>query len=93
MSFRITGLSYESLLGPSDVMYRNAPKLVRIDVPVPKGYTGDITVELINDQYDDDVFVDFCGLDIVDTGGNIPCVDMVNDIVVTNGDESKTVDE
>ena len=89
---KIQDTTIESLTGGDDEIFLNSPKLFEIKVPIPAGYLGNLTVELVNDQYDDDVIVDFCGAAIVLIGDNLPCLHITDDISIENGEESKVVD-
>ncbi len=51
-------------------------------MPVPPGYTGDIKIRLVNEGFDNNELLDFCGMSIVKTGGNLPCVDIANDLTI-----------
>ncbi len=88
----ITGATYTSLVGPDDEVYKGVPKVMSFEIPVPEDYFGDLTLELTNLAYASDVFVDFCGIAVVGVGENLPCLDPVEDVTVSNGD-FKTVDE
>ena len=79
-------------MGPDDVIYRKAPKLIELTFPVPAGYTGNISLRVTNTHYDDDINVDLCGIAVVKVGKNLPCVKLQRDVTVEMSDENKTVD-
>ena len=88
----IEGTQYKSLVGPDNVIYKRTPKLMRFQVRVPSNYLGDITFHMNNTHYDEeDVVVDICDLAVVETGVNIPCVHILNDVTVQRGPDSKVV--
>ena len=79
------------MTGPNGLIYKKAAKRMQIKVPVPQGFLGDVTVRINNTGYDNDVFVDLCGMAVIDVGTNLPCVDLKSDTVATNmtGEEFK----
>ena len=57
---------------------------MQIQVPIPQGFLGDVTVRINNTGFDNDVFVDLCGMAVLEVGTNMPCVDLPVDTVPTN---------
>ena len=67
--------------------------ILEIAVEVPNGYWGDLEIALINDHFDDDVPIDFCGMFLVTIGANIPCLKRESDVLYNDtAPEQKTAD-
>ncbi len=80
--YQLTELSVTSATGPEGVIYRGVPKVFAVEVTVPKGYPGDITVRVVNDGHAVGDEIDFCGMAVIRSGTNLPCLEMVNDFSV-----------
>ena len=73
---KISGTAAISLIGPIDVIYRKSAKLYNLEVPVPPGYLGPITVRVENAKFDDPdavpIWIDW--FKVAKSGSNVPCV-------------------
>ncbi len=66
-------MQYKSLVGPDDKLFLEAAKIMQFKVEVPDEYFGSLALTLsFND--DDKYVLDFCGMEIVDIGANLPCL-------------------
>jgi hypothetical protein len=76
------------------VIFRRMPKRIRLHLPVPRGYFGDLSVNVVNDDFDgsDVPIVSLCSLKVVESATNIPCVHPFTDTVEGVSEDSKIVD-
>ena len=89
----ISNTKVTKLGGQEGIIFKKVPTLIKVEVTVPTGYLGDITVEIINERYEEDVLVDFCDGFVVDLGENMPCVNLKTDIITEVGTDFKTLDD
>ncbi len=67
-------MTYESIFGPDDEIYTAIPKSVRFNITIPPGFQNDLTVQIWNNNFSTNSHVDFCTIQLVGRGLNIPCV-------------------
>ncbi len=76
---------------PSGVVFKGQwTNLVAVNVLVPAGYYGDLTFTLRNSHAASGVAVDFCGLQLVSSGSNMPCL-LLHEIVYDNKIDPRTL--
>ena len=62
---------------PDDkIIYRNMSEIFTIDIEIPPGFYGNLKVRVINKNLSSGIIVDFCSLELVSAGVNLPCVDL-----------------
>lgn len=69
----MASLTYTSLTGADDVIYKGIPKLMQFEVELPVGFKGGFFLDIIAAGYANDEVIKFCGIDIVKIGKNMPC--------------------
>jgi len=89
---RIVGMTSTPLDGRPDLIFSAVPKRILIDVPIPRGYLGNVSVILRNDDYDQGPHLaSLCSLRVMKSGGNLPCLQIPKDVDEGFG-ESKRLD-
>lgn len=86
-------MTYTSLVGAADKIYKRSSKVLQLDVKVPQGYFGELTVVVRNPHYADDVPVDLCGIVVVSVGSNIPCINLASDLTYDLAINPKTLED
>ncbi len=81
----ITGTTIQYLIGDGTNIYKNAPKHMRIKIPIPEGFNGDLSVKITNNNFGTNQIVDFCGFAISGAGANIPCIHPGKSVTIQNG--------
>ena len=93
----LTSVAVEATYGEKYDLYVNAPKILKVTLTVPAGYSAPTTVKITNMNYGDAVpkVVDFCGGAVVSSGDNVPCIDPAEDptLVITPDPDSAAVTE
>lgn len=77
----IAHVTLSSLSGPQGVLLKQMANILEITVEVPGGYWGDLEIALLNDHFDEDVPIDFCGMSLVTIGANIPCLKRETEVI------------
>ena len=79
-------------VAPAGIIYKNVLNLFEFEVDVPDGFFGGIKLVLTNLAFGSGEIVDFCHFALIKVGDNLPCVNMVNDVIVANVTEATTPD-
>lgn len=75
----------DHLIGDSTTIYKNAPKRMKIKIPIPADFYGSLIINMTNLKFSSDQIIEFCGFAISDTGVNLPCVHPTKDVASMNG--------
>jgi hypothetical protein len=82
----IPNVTYTSLTGPDNIIFKKASKLMQFDIQIPTGYLGNIAVTITNGAWASGAaVVHFCSAAVVAKGQNVPCIDFTKDVTVTMG--------
>ncbi|XP_059091103.1 uncharacterized protein LOC131886721 [Tigriopus californicus] len=63
------------------LLFKKAPNILRIHVPIPATMLGDMKVSLVNVDFASGLdLLQFCNLTLTEQGANIPCVHPINSV-------------